>query len=160
MLAKDLRNRSKILVLVDDGPSPRAEDLVSLAKGLREETKDIHRKPDDLSSLAEDLCAYPRVLVQETAFLFRWNKGRSVISKSGASRSKRLSRVSTPLWLESESLFVEPKRLRRQRAARSATNLAPPIYLGEQGAISSDVTIGFAEHWGGDTTSLRRDEHE
>jgi hypothetical protein len=143
MVAKDLQSRSEILVPRTTDLHQEAEDLVSSAKGLREEPKDIHRKPDDLSPLAEDLCPYPKVLVQETRFLFRWNNGHSVISKSDASSSKDLSHVSTPLRLESESLFAEPKRLRRQAAARSATKLAPPSYLGGQRAISSDRNRRF-----------------
>jgi hypothetical protein len=144
MLAKDLWQVSEILVPRTTGLYQEAEDLVSSAKGLREEPKDLHRKPDDVSSLAEGICPFPRVLVQETAVLPRGNKGNSVVSKSGASRSKCLSHVSTPLRLESESLFVEPERLCRQGAARSATNLAPPVYLGAQGAISSDGKRRFA----------------
>jgi hypothetical protein len=93
MLAKGLRQLSEVLVPRTTGLHQEAEDLVSSAKGLREQPKDIHRKLEDVSSLAEGICPYPTVLVQEATFLFRWNKRHSVISKSGASLSKRLSHV-------------------------------------------------------------------
>jgi hypothetical protein len=128
MLAKDLGQVSEDLVRRTTGLDQEAEDLVSLPKGLREEPKDLHQEPKDISSLAEDICPYSRVLLQELTILFRLNKVHSVFSQSGTSRSKGLSRVSTQLRLEFETLFVEPKRLCRKGAARCATNLVPPTY--------------------------------
>jgi hypothetical protein len=126
MLAKDLWQLSEILVPRTTGLLQEAEDHVSSAKGLHQEPKDLHRKPDDVSALAEDICPFARALVQETAVLFRGNKGHSVVAKSGPSRSKHLSQVSTALRLESESLFVNPERLCRQAAERSQrTSLLP-----------------------------------
>jgi hypothetical protein len=109
MVAKDLRRLSKILAPRTTGLHQEAEGLAFSAKGLREEPKDLHRKSDDVSSLAEDRCPLPKVLLQKTTVLFLGNKGQSVTSKCGASRSKRLSHASAALRPDSESLFVEPE---------------------------------------------------
>jgi hypothetical protein len=133
LFAKDLCRMSEDLVPRTTRLHQGAEDRVSLAKGLREEPKDLHQKPDGVSSLAEDICPYSKVLVEEAAVLFRLNKGDSVISKSGGARSKELSRVSTPLRLESEDLFVAPKRLvgaERRVLQRTSSLQLGPRFLG------------------------------
>ena len=151
-LAKDLCRVSEDLVLVTAGLHQVTEGLSPWREAFAKKSTDVRRKPKDLCSLAKAICRDSTVLVQRTTvlyqgttalyhgttILFRVNKGHSVFSKSSALRSKRISRVSMPLRLDSEDPFVELEGLCRRAAARRATNLVPPISLIGYGAISSD----------------------
>ena len=100
--------------------------------------KDLYQGRKVFSLLAAVFCQSSEGLFSLTKALLLLEELRSFFAERVSSTLERLSLKSKPPRLESKRLFLESERLLQERTARSMTNLALPIYLSVEGAISSD----------------------